>query len=685
MIFLPSKGPSKMGELNSQEFERGRMSKSDLIERLNTLHRAPHELSGKFRETEMLAVLHELEVYQIELEMQNRELRESRQALEESHENYINLYDFAPVGFLTFDEQGLMKDVNLSAAGMLGVERRWLIGRSFTPWIKGGDIAAFRTHIKQCLRIEERVTTVLQLLSKDKRSIPVELSSTVSTDIATGARVIRSAVIDLSARREAEEERDRFFELSTEFLCSIGADGRFRRFNPTWTKELGCGVGELLSRPFLDFVHSSDRKEAESEMQKILNGKAAKSEFRTRLIREDRSLVWVAWTAVASGASIYVVGRDVSREVVEKEAIENRYAWLQEMVRAMPVAMVLTEAVSGKVVTLSAEAKAFYGKIPRVPAELSYDGSLYFMDSTGARLNTESWPRLRAARGEILNGEQFIWHTPDRDTHLLVWSRVIPSQYGQPEMVLLLLQNIDALKEKEASLVEAVDKLNTERKLREEFVSSLSHDLRTPLTAAKLGLQILAHKSADSSDVRHRTTGVVKHLERINHMIEDLLDANRIHAGENLPMMRSQVDLVLLARSTLDDLAEVHGPRFVLEGVAGAVGNWSRHHIRRVLENLANNAVKYGCPTGAITVSVTTLLDSRVLLSVHNFGNPIPAEEQHLLFEQFQRTTSARRSGLSGWGLGLALARGIVEAHGGEVRVESTPESGTKFSVLLLP
>jgi signal transduction histidine kinase len=260
---------------------------------------------------------------------------------------------------------------------------------------------------------------------------------------------------------------------------------------------------------------------------------------------------------------------------------------------------------------------------------------------------------------------------------------MIPSRYGQPEMVLLVLQNIDSLKEKEASLVEAVDTLNTERKLREEFVSSLSHDLRTPLTAAKLGLQILAHKASDSPDIKHRTTGVVRHLERINHMIEDLLDANRIHAGEKLPMMRSQVDLFLLARSALADLAEVHGPRFVLEGSEGAVGNWSRHHIRRVVENLATNAVKYGSPTAAITVRIATLPDSRVLLTVHNFGNPIPAEEQHLLFEQFQRTTSARRSGLSGWGLGLALVRGIVEAHGGQILVESTPEEGTKFSIVL--
>ena len=89
-------------------------------------------------------MLHELEVYQIELEMQVRELNESRSALEESHERYINLYDFAPVGYVTLSEQGMIREINLTAAEMLGVARQWLHERSLAPWIMAADLPLFR-------------------------------------------------------------------------------------------------------------------------------------------------------------------------------------------------------------------------------------------------------------------------------------------------------------------------------------------------------------------------------------------------------------------------------------------------------------------------------------------------------------------------------------------------------------
>jgi signal transduction histidine kinase len=109
-------------------------------------------------------------------------------------------------------------------------------------------------------------------------------------------------------------------------------------------------------------------------------------------------------------------------------------------------------------------------------------------------------------------------------------------------------------------------------------------------------------------------------------------------------------------------------------------GRWDPHGLRRVFDNLLSNAIKYGERGGPISV-VIRRVDARILVGVHNRGTIIPAEEQAKLFQPFHRTQEAKATGQRGWGLGLTLVRGIVEAHGGIVKVESYPKEGTTFTI----
>jgi signal transduction histidine kinase len=103
-----------------------------------------------------------------------------------------------------------------------------------------------------------------------------------------------------------------------------------------------------------------------------------------------------------------------------------------------------------------------------------------------------------------------------------------------------------------------------------------------------------------------------------------------------------------------------------------------------MIENLAQNAVKYGRSKTDISIEISVDPDlDRVSLSVHNVGNPIPPEERQHLFDRFHRAPSAIVGGQKGWGLGLLLVRGIADALGGKVSVESSPEKGTTFEVFL--
>jgi signal transduction histidine kinase len=229
--------------------------------------------------------------------------------------------------------------------------------------------------------------------------------------------------------------------------------------------------------------------------------------------------------------------------------------------------------------------------------------------------------------------------------------------------------------------VDVTDKA-VSRDIRERFVATLSHDLRNPLSAARTGIQLIL-KYSDRAESREKLIPrILTSLERADQMIQDLLDANRIKAGEKLSIQASECDLHSIVSDALEELSLVYGDRFLFHSPKSVCGYWSCNDLRRVIENLCTNAVKYGFPDAKITITLKPEKE-RVLLCVHNFGPVIPKEKQAKLFEPFQRSLDAQKSDRRGWGLGLALVCGIAEAHGGDVKVDSNREDGTTFTVYL--
>jgi PAS domain S-box-containing protein len=225
-----------------------------------------------------------------------------------------------------------------------------------------------------------------------------------------------------------------------------------------------------------------------------------------------------------------------------------------------------------------------------------------------------------------------------------------------------------------------VETLEADRDVREQFVASLSHDLRTPLAAARMGAQLLTRQQQLTMDnVNRLSMRIIDNVDRADKLIQNLLDVNRVKAGEKLPLNVSFCNLNQITQNTLDELTTVYGDRFVLLSKQNIEGYWDAIGIRRILENLCTNAIKYGARNSPVTV---TLIETphQAQIAVHNYGNPIPPDEQDQLFEKFIRSPSAQVGSEKGWGLGLTLVRGIAEAHGGRIRVESIVE-GTTFKV----
>ncbi|WP_158623717.1 sensor histidine kinase [Corallococcus llansteffanensis] len=225
-----------------------------------------------------------------------------------------------------------------------------------------------------------------------------------------------------------------------------------------------------------------------------------------------------------------------------------------------------------------------------------------------------------------------------------------------------------------------VENFRAEREVRERFIAMVSHDLRTPLTAAKMSAQIILRRPEAQERQLEHAVRVVSNLERLDQMISDLLDASRLREGQALSVELSHFDLPTLAQEVAEELTTVHGDRFIVHSNGKVEGCWSRDGLRRVLENLAVNAVKYGEPGTPITFSVHRS-EHRAGLRVLNLGKGLTPEEQEGLFGHFHRGQEAERGAQPGWGVGLTVVRGVVEALGGIVGVTSTPNSGTTFFV----
>ena len=233
-----------------------------------------------------------------------------------------------------------------------------------------------------------------------------------------------------------------------------------------------------------------------------------------------------------------------------------------------------------------------------------------------------------------------------------------------------------------AELLEKIEALDTERDLRERFVSVLAHDLRGPLSAAKMNAHLLIRHPEALDERRAIAIKIERNINRTDRMIHDLLDANLIRAGKRLPLRLDQCDLGAVAREVMEELASIHGERFALRAADGIRGIWSAEELRRALWNLATNAIKYGAPDKPVTITVERT-DGGVEASVHNHGSLLSREDRAQVFEPFARTRSAQTGSARGWGLGLTLVHACAEAHGGRVRVDSDAATGTTFTLEL--
>ena len=283
-------------------------------------------------------------------------------------------------------------------------------------------------------------------------------------------------------------------------------------------------------------------------------------------------------------------------------------------------------------------------------------------------------------KGEIKNktkGQKYYW----------VFTTIIPllDETGKIREYVSIRYDITqnkVIEEKVITNQKEILKSKVNQEASDKFINILTHDLRTPLTSAMLSAQMIS-RNINKPEVIERLTGkVLQNLQRADSMVTDLLNATKIRAGQKIALELNDCDGDIVVTKTLEELTSIYGSRFELVKEGDCRGRWSASGIKRIVENLCINAVKYGDQNAKIIVGLRSL-NNHLEITVQNFGNILKDEEMTNLFDYLQRTSAAQDGSKKGWGLGLTLVKGMAESHGGVVDVSSKTAEGTIFKVNL--
>lgn len=501
-----------------------------------------------------------------------------------------------------------------------------------------------------------------------------------------GGKIVRwfGTNTDITEQREA---RNQIHETSERYKLALDA-GKIG----VWEMELGSpeitwsplqyrifdvdpATSPLTYEVFMSRIHPDDKEKVGREFEAAVRDRRP---FRLsyRAVWRDGSVHWVKADGKtyydASGKPVRMIGTniDITRRVVSEQALRKSETEFRALADSMPQ-IVWTASRDGRIEYFN---RRFYNYTDLPPEEAlgtGYEKAVHPDDLPALRLRWKEAAELELPfevehRLRRMDGE-YRWH--------LCRSAPIRDERGRLRRWYGTSTDMDDYR-----LV--ISALEEEQRLRERFTNMLTHDLKNPLSAAKMSAQIeLRRRGRDPSSEKalHR---IEDSISRADKMINDLLDVNRIKAGEPLPLAISKCDLAAVLKGTLEEQALLHGDRFHLQGAESLEGYWAPDALRRVFENLLGNAAKYGSGDTPITVTASRA-GGKVLVEVHNFGGELSPADTKDLFTMFRRAKRAEASGKLGWGIGLTLVKGIVEAHGGRTWVESGRGRGTSFFVEL--
>ncbi len=469
-------------------------------------------------------------------------------------------------------------------------------------------------------------------------------------------------------------------------MALVSPEGEILTANAALGDMLGHDPDDLAHRTVADFTHPDDLATDLDLMRQAMAGTTTSYRVPKRCFRADGSLLQGELSALllrgTDGEPLLFIMQIIDRTDVHafaerldaaEETTHDLLSKGQAILGSVSVGLLLVDA-DGTYSAWNTRQQEFLDiAFPDGHGGRAGQTGFVYDDEQQAVLTFEQFPCARATEGE---GEEFddllIWIGEDPATRraLSVSARTVRDRAGTLTGAVLAYNDI-------TQLIRAV-------RVKDEFVSTVSHELRTPLTSALAYLELLDESVESVPEARQQVTAARRNVLRLSHLVADLIFSTRASSGSSV-VDPHPVDLVRVLREAVDAAA--------VDAVGAGVRLASDHpasvevvadgiRLRQVLDNVIANAIIYSRPDGHVDVSLTDT-DQGVVITVVDDGEGIDPDDLSEVFRRFFRGQNARRRQIAGTGLGLTIVRTIVEAHGGDVSVESVPGEGTTVRVLL--
>ena len=270
--------------------------------------------------------------------------RNPKTELEAAIQRFVDLYDFAPIAYVSFDRAGRIEEANLVATELLGEPRDLLIGRPFAFYV--GDLDSFMRHLLYCRTLQQQVETELELKPRKGERIPALLCSRpITSTTRNGALLYQTAIMDLSERKRAEqalqESSQRLqatYERAPIGITECSPEGKYVGANEEFCRILGYRKEELMQRGIKDVTHKEDYSREIKLHRQLVAGEIPFYEIEKRFVRKDGAIIWVqilrSLVRHADGTPLYTIG--AVRDVTEHKAAEEKVKWLAAYPRDNP-------------------------------------------------------------------------------------------------------------------------------------------------------------------------------------------------------------------------------------------------------------------------------------------------------------------------------------------------------------
>jgi PAS domain S-box-containing protein len=604
-------------------------------------------------EQDVQKMVHDLRVHQVELEMQNEELRRTQDALEEARDRYVDLYDFAPLALVTLSQAGEVLEANLAAASLLGLERKALIHQKLTHFILAESQDAFYLYCHQVLHSQTRQTGELTLKNATGGCLTVRLEGTAADDPITRESHCRLSLTDITERKAAERRRD-----------------------------LTSALAALLA-------HKNSASEYLHSVVELIRQWSGSEALGIRLVNEAQEIPYESWAGFEPGfidlenhlslqrdACCCIRAITQAAESPDRALLTPGGSYRCDNLRAFTEQVTPQERAQyrGNCV------KFGFASVAVVPIHCPRGvlGAIHLADRRIGQFPPamiEFVEALTPMIGEAIRRFQAETELAKHRDHLeeLVAKRTRELEAANQQ----LRAEVRSREVAEQALLSAAEALKRSNLDLEQFGYVASHDLQEPLRAVAGFVRLLEHRFPEKLDAKMREyiAGAAEGATRMERLITDLLTFSRLSTDARAFVLAS---LGAPLETALRNL------QFSIQSAKAKVTNDSlptllvdESQMLQLFQNLIANALKFRSEHAPQIRIGARSEEGRWVLWVRDNGIGIEAQYFERIFQVFQRLHT--RNKYPGTGIGLAICKKIVERHGGQIWVESKPGQGSTF------